>query len=69
MESLDGGTLADAAAELTARYGIGEDRAEEDAIAALRQLQKQRVIVAAMGSGEIPVEVGTSDLPGSSPDG
>jgi hypothetical protein len=69
MESLDGGTLADAAAELTDRYGIGEERAEEDAIAALRQLQRQGVIVAAEGSGEIPVEVGTSDLPGSEPSG
>ena len=69
MESLDGGTIADAAEELASRYGIGEERAEQDALAALRQLQRQRVIVAARGSGEIPVEVGTSDLPGSAPDG
>jgi MoaA/NifB/PqqE/SkfB family radical SAM enzyme len=69
MDSLDGGTLGDAVGALGERYGLGEERATEDAMAALRELQRQGVVIAGSGSGEIPVEVGTSDLPGSEPNG
>ena len=69
MDALDGGTLADAESALRARYGIDQDRAREDAIAATRDLVNRRVVMAADASGSFPVEPGTTDLPGSEPNG
>jgi MoaA/NifB/PqqE/SkfB family radical SAM enzyme len=69
MAVLDGGTLADAASVLRARYEIDGERAEDDAIAAARDLQRRHVVLAADASAPFPVEAGTTDLPGSEPDG
>jgi MoaA/NifB/PqqE/SkfB family radical SAM enzyme len=69
MDALDGGTLADAESALRARYGIDQDRAREDAIAATRDLVNRRVVMAADASGSFPAEPGTTDLPGSEPNG
>jgi MoaA/NifB/PqqE/SkfB family radical SAM enzyme len=69
MDALDGGTLADAESALRARYGIDQDRAREDAIAATRDLIDRRVVMAADASGSFPAEPGTTDLPGSEPNG
>jgi MoaA/NifB/PqqE/SkfB family radical SAM enzyme len=69
MDSLDGGTIGDAAAELERRYGIAEERAVVDAINAVRELQRQRVVLAEGAREGFLVESGTSDLPGSVPEG
>jgi len=69
MDALDGGTLADAESALRARYGIDQDRARDDAIAATRDLIARRVVMAADASGSFPAEPGTTDLPGSEPNG
>ncbi|HEY5977049.1 MAG TPA: PqqD family peptide modification chaperone [Solirubrobacterales bacterium] len=69
MDSLDGGTVADAATELERRYGIAEERAVADAIGACRELQRQRVVLAEGAREGFLVEAGTSDLPGSVPEG
>jgi len=69
MDALDGGTLGDAESALRARYGIDQDRARQDAIAATRDLIDRRVVIAADASGSFPAEPGTTDLPGSEPDG
>jgi MoaA/NifB/PqqE/SkfB family radical SAM enzyme len=69
MDALDGGTLADAESALQARYGIDQDRARQDAIAATRDLIDRRVVMAADASGSFPAEPGTTDLPGSEPNG
>jgi MoaA/NifB/PqqE/SkfB family radical SAM enzyme len=69
MDALDGGTLGDAAEELSSRYGLSGDRAEEDAIAAARELQRRRVVLAADASSAYPAESGTTDLPGLEPAG
>jgi transcriptional regulator GlxA family with amidase domain len=69
MDALDGGTLADAASALRARYGIDGERARKDAIAAVRDLQRRGVVMAAAAIGAFPVEPGTTDLPGLEPDG
>lgn len=69
MDALDGGTLADAESALRARYGIDQDRARQDAIAATRDLVDRRVVMAADASGSFPAEPGTTDLPGSEPNG
>jgi len=69
MDSLDGGTLEDAAAALTDRYGIPRERAEADAIGAGRSLLRQRVVIAEDAGESFPVESGTSDLPGAVPQG
>jgi hypothetical protein len=69
MDALDGGTLADAASALRARYAIGEERAREDALAATRDLLRRRIVMAAAASGPLPAEPGTTDLPGSEPNG
>jgi MoaA/NifB/PqqE/SkfB family radical SAM enzyme len=69
MDALDGGTLADAASALRARYEIDEARAREDALATTRELMRRGVVMAAEGSGSFPAEPGTSDLPGSEPNG
>jgi MoaA/NifB/PqqE/SkfB family radical SAM enzyme len=69
MDALDGGTLADAEGALRARYGIDQDRARQDAIAATRDLVDRRVVMAADASGSFPAEPGTTDLPGSEPNG
>jgi MoaA/NifB/PqqE/SkfB family radical SAM enzyme len=69
MDALDGGTLADAESALRARYGIDADRARQDAIAATRDLINHRVVMAADASGSFPAEPGTTDLPGSEPNG
>jgi MoaA/NifB/PqqE/SkfB family radical SAM enzyme len=69
MDALDGGTLADAESALQARYGIDGDRARQDAIAATRDLVDRRVVMAADASGSFPAEPGTTDLPGSEPNG
>jgi MoaA/NifB/PqqE/SkfB family radical SAM enzyme len=69
MDALDGGTLADAESALRTRYGIDQDRARQDAIAATRDLVDRRVVMAADASGSFPAEPGTTDLPGSEPNG
>jgi len=69
MDALDGGTLADAESALRARYGIDAARARDDALAATRDLLGRQVVMAADASGHHPAEPGTTDLPGSEPDG
>jgi MoaA/NifB/PqqE/SkfB family radical SAM enzyme len=69
MDALDGGTLADAESALRARYGIDRNRARQDAIAATRDLIDRRVVMGADASGSFPAEPGTTDLPGSEPNG
>jgi len=69
MDALDGGTLADAASALRARYGIDAERARQDAVAAARDLQKRGVVMAAAATGAFPAEPGTTDLPGLEPNG
>jgi hypothetical protein len=69
MDALDGGTLADAASALRARYGIDAERARQDAVAATRDLQKRGVVMAAAATGAFPAEPGTTDLPGLEPNG
>ena len=69
MDALDGGTLADAESALRSRYGIDGDRAWRDAIAATRDLLGRRVVMAADATGSFPMEPGTTDLPGSEPNG
>jgi MoaA/NifB/PqqE/SkfB family radical SAM enzyme len=69
MDALDGGTLADAESALRARFGIDAERAREDALTATRDLLGRRVVMTADASGHFAVEPGTTDLPGSEPDG
>jgi len=69
MDALDGGTLADAASALRARYEIDEARARDDAVTTTRELLRRGVVMAADASGSYPAEPGTTDLPGSEPDG
>jgi len=69
MDALDGGTLGDAAAALGERYGIGRERAREDAVAATRDLIRRRVVMADAATSAYPAEPGTSDLPGLEPNG
>jgi MoaA/NifB/PqqE/SkfB family radical SAM enzyme len=69
MDALDGGTVADAASALRARYGLDGARAAEDAVAAARDLQKRGVVMAASATGSFPAEPGTTDLPGLEPTG
>lgn len=69
MDALDGGTLADAASALRARYGIDAERARQDAVAATRDLQRRGVVMAAAATGSFPAEPGTTDLPGLEPNG
>jgi hypothetical protein len=69
MDALDGGTLAAAASALRARYGIGEERARQDAVAATRDLQRRGVVLAAAATGAFPAGPGTTDLPGLEPTG
>jgi MoaA/NifB/PqqE/SkfB family radical SAM enzyme len=69
MDALDGGTLADAASALRARYEIDEARSQEDAMATIRELLRRGVVMAADATGSFPAEPGTTDLPGSEPNG
>ena len=69
MDALDGGTLADAASALRARYDIDEERARTDAVSTARELQLRGVVMAADASGSFPAEPGTTDLPGLEPNG
>ena len=69
MDSLDGGTLADAAGELSKRYGISSERAARDALAATRELQRRRVVLTEDALTSFSSESGTSDLPGLEPTG
>jgi MoaA/NifB/PqqE/SkfB family radical SAM enzyme len=69
MDALDGGTLADAASALQARYAIDEERAREDAEATVRDLLRRGVVMTAAASGPQPAEPGTTDLPGLEPNG
>ena len=69
MDALDGGTLADAASALRARYDIDEARARDDAETTTRELLRRGVVMAAEGIGSFPAEPGTTDLPGSEPNG
>jgi MoaA/NifB/PqqE/SkfB family radical SAM enzyme len=69
MDALEGGTLADAASALQARYGIDAERARQDAIAATRNLQRRGVVMADAATGSFPAEPGTTDLPGLEPSG
>ncbi|HUC07974.1 MAG TPA: PqqD family peptide modification chaperone [Solirubrobacterales bacterium] len=69
MDALDGGTLADAASALRARYEIDEARARDDAVATTRELLRRGVVMAADATGSFPAEPGTTDLPGSEPNG
>jgi MoaA/NifB/PqqE/SkfB family radical SAM enzyme len=69
MDALDGGTPDDAASALRARYGIDDERAHQDAVAAVRDLQRRGVVMAAEATGSFPAEPGTTDLPGLEPNG
>lgn len=69
MDALDGGTLADAASALRARYEIDEERARADAVSTTRELVQRGVVMAADASGSFPAEPGTTDLPGLEPNG
>jgi MoaA/NifB/PqqE/SkfB family radical SAM enzyme len=69
MDALNGGTLADAASALRARYEIDEAQARDDAEATTRELLRRGVVMAADAIGSFPAEPGTSDLPGSEPNG
>jgi Radical SAM superfamily/Coenzyme PQQ synthesis protein D (PqqD) len=69
MDALDGGTLADAASALRARYEIDEELAQNDAVATTRELMRRGVVMAADATGSFPAEPGTTDLPGSEPNG
>lgn len=69
MDALDGGTLADAASALRARYDIDAERARQDAVATTRELLRRGVVMTASASGSFPAEPGTTDLPGLEPDG
>jgi MoaA/NifB/PqqE/SkfB family radical SAM enzyme len=69
MDALDGGTLADAASALRARYDIDAERAREDAETTTRELLRRGVVMAADASGSFPAEPGTTDLPGLEPNG
>jgi MoaA/NifB/PqqE/SkfB family radical SAM enzyme len=69
MDALDGGTLADAESALRARYGIDAEHAREDAANAARDLLRRRVVMTADAVGYAPAEPGTTDLPGSEPNG
>jgi MoaA/NifB/PqqE/SkfB family radical SAM enzyme len=69
MDALEGGTIADAAAALTDRYGISPERARDDAIAATRELVRQRVVLGAEADHAFALEAGTTDLPDLAPDG
>jgi MoaA/NifB/PqqE/SkfB family radical SAM enzyme len=69
MDALDGGTLADAASALRARYEIDEARARHDAETTTRELLRRGVVMAADATGSFPAEPGTTDLPGSEPNG
>jgi MoaA/NifB/PqqE/SkfB family radical SAM enzyme len=69
MDALDGGTLADAASALRARYDVDAERARDDAVATTRELLRRGVVMAADASGRHPVEPGTTDLPGLEPNG
>jgi MoaA/NifB/PqqE/SkfB family radical SAM enzyme len=69
MDALDGGTLADAASALRARYDIDEEHARTDAVSTARELQRRGVVMAADASASFPAEPGTTDLPGLEPDG
>ncbi len=69
MDALDGGTPADAAVVLADRFGLDSGRAREDAIAATQELVRHRVVLPADARNTLPVEPGTSDLPGLEPVG
>lgn len=69
MDALDGGTLADAASALRARYDIDAERAREDAVTTTRELLRRGVVMAASASHSFPAEPGTTDLPGLEPNG
>jgi MoaA/NifB/PqqE/SkfB family radical SAM enzyme len=69
MDALDGGSVADAARALSDRYGIGAERARQDAIAATRDLVNRRVVLPADAREAFPVEAGTTDLPDLEPSG
>jgi MoaA/NifB/PqqE/SkfB family radical SAM enzyme len=69
MDSLDGGSLGDAARQLSARYGIDSDRAAMDAIAAGRELQRRRIVLTTAAVTAFPADSGTSDLPDLEPAG
>jgi MoaA/NifB/PqqE/SkfB family radical SAM enzyme len=69
MDALDGGTLADAASALQARYAIDAERARDDAETATRDLLRRGIVMAAAASGTQAAEPGTTDLPGLEPNG
>lgn len=69
MDALDGGTVADAAGALSDRYGLSDERARQDAVAATRDLVMRRVVLPAGARHAFPVEAGTTDLPGLEPNG
>jgi len=69
MDALDGGAPADAASALADRYGLDPRRAREDAIAATQELVKHRVVLPEEARNALPLEPGTSDLPGLEPVG
>jgi hypothetical protein len=69
MDALDGGTVADAAGALSDRYGLDPERARADAVAATRNLVKQRIVLAADAKHAFPAEAGTTDLPDLEPSG
>ena len=70
MDTLDGGTPADTAALLDSSYRIGAQRAENDAIASVRELTRLGLIIPAGAGGEgFGVGPGSADLPDLDPVG
>jgi MoaA/NifB/PqqE/SkfB family radical SAM enzyme len=65
IEMIDGSTLADASEELRSRFGVDRARAEADAIEAIAELQRLRVVAPAKAAdGPTARGPGTADLPG-----
>jgi MoaA/NifB/PqqE/SkfB family radical SAM enzyme len=68
LESLDGGTPADAAARLTEVFGEVPGDGELDAVGTARELQAAGALVPAGADGAaMPADPGPSDLPGLEP--
>ena len=70
MDALDGGCVADAAAQLRVAAGAPASAAEDDAMRAVRDLVSGGIAAPAGAVGVLPPQgPGTSDLPGMEPSG
>lgn len=70
MDALDGGTPAAAATRLRDEAGAPAERAEDDALRALRELVANGIVAPARSGSTLPPrDPGTSDLPGMEPSG